>query len=70
MLTVDEAAFEAATKSNAIQSLRYAEGSDIGYDYQEIENWVYANAIHDAPTFTTMIPLFPFAGEGLEAARQ
>jgi len=68
MLTVDQEAFEEAAKVHATQSLRYAHGTDVAYDLEAIERWVFETTIHDAPVFQTLIPLFPFAGEGLDIA--
>merc|ERR1711871_1090039 len=68
MIDVDADVFEAATHEHATASLRYAEGCIVTYDYEGLERWVQEIVIHNAPIYQTLIPIFPFAGEGLEAS--
>ena len=68
VLFVDEKAFESACAAHAIQSLKYGEGTIVNYEYAALQRWVLETVIHHAPVFQTLIPMFPFAGEGIEAS--
>jgi len=65
MIEFDPVDFADAVRENAMQSLQYAHGSEVSFDYEAIEDWVYRNVVGSVPVIPTTMGTFPFVGEGV-----
>merc|ERR1719327_465462 len=56
--------FEAAVRHHAAQSLKYGQGENVSYDYDEIQKWVLEKVVGNIPRIETVMADFPWIGEG------